>query len=62
MSEMAFLLGERVRLAESGEAGTVIARAQYQTSEASYLVRYRAGDGRQVEAWWGESALRSELK
>jgi hypothetical protein len=50
-------LGARVSLAKSGETGEVIARAEYQTTEDSYLVRYMAADGRQVEQWWGESAL-----
>lgn len=53
-----FALAERVSLAESDESGEVIACAQYLYCERQYLVRYCAGDGRQVEAWWGESALR----
>lgn len=52
-----FGLFDRVKLSESGEQGIVIGRAEYTTSEHSYLVRYRAGDGRQTECWWGESAL-----
>ncbi|MDP3853174.1 hypothetical protein [Phenylobacterium sp.] len=39
------------------ENGEVIGRAEYLTSEPSYYVRYVAGDGRLVEAWWSESAL-----
>ena len=54
---MKFQLNQRVRLAESDEEGTIIARAEFETSEPSYSVRYKAGDGRQTEAWWGESAL-----
>lgn len=48
----------RVSLRESGETGLVIGRAEYVNSEPHYLVRYKAGDGRQVEGWWGESALK----
>jgi hypothetical protein len=59
METFAFELKQIVRLIESNETGTVIGRAQYVVSEASYLVRYKAGDGRQVEGWWGESALTS---
>lgn len=50
-------LGHKVLIAVSGESGDVIGRAEYTTSEVSYLVRYRAGDGRAVEAWWQEDAL-----
>lgn len=53
-----FGLGERVALVESDESGEVIAYAQYLYNERQYLVRYCAGDGRQVEAWWAESALK----
>lgn len=57
MSDFKYKLGQTVRLSASEERGHIIARAEYLTCEASYYVRYRAGDGRQVEAWWGESAL-----
>jgi hypothetical protein len=50
-------LGARVKLKESDEEGEVIGRAEYQTSEDAYYVRYKAADGRQVSDWWGESAL-----
>jgi hypothetical protein len=46
-----------VRLVLSNEAGVIIGRAEYLESEPSYYVRYKAADGRQVEAWWGESAI-----
>ena len=52
-------LKQAVTIAASGEAGEVIARAEYITSESSYLVRYQAADGRATEAWWQESALAS---
>jgi hypothetical protein len=53
-----FELKARVQMVETEEVGTVIGRAEYTHSERAYLVRYKAGDGRQVESWWGESALR----
>jgi hypothetical protein len=53
-----FAIGEDVELKNSDESGIVIGRAEFETSENQYLVRYMAGDGRQVENWWGESALR----
>lgn len=53
-----FNLKAGVRIACSGEVGQVIGRAEYSTtSTASYLVRYKASDGRAVEAWWTEDAL-----
>jgi hypothetical protein len=52
-----FILDASVAIAVSGEQGTVIARAEYLNAENHYLVRYKAADGRAVEAWWGESAL-----
>lgn len=52
-----FELKQAVTIAASGEAGEVIGRAEYTTSESSYLVRYQAADGRATEAWWQESAL-----
>ncbi len=33
-------------------------RAEFAQDEPSYKLRYKAGDGRQVEQWWGQSALR----
>jgi len=57
MDELNFELGQLVRLVRSGEEGEVIGRAEYAASEPSYYVRYAAADGRQVEQWWGESAL-----
>jgi hypothetical protein len=53
----AFKLGQRVTIAESGETGEVIGRAHYTYADPSYLIRYRAGDGRAVESWWTEDAL-----
>jgi len=55
--DLKFALGQLVRLVRSNEEGEVIGRAEYTTSEPCYYVRYRAGDDRQTECWWGESAL-----
>lgn len=52
-----FGLRQHLKIDASGETGEVIGRADYSYSECSYLLRYRAGDGRAVEAWWTESAL-----
>lgn len=57
MSNFTFSLGQTVQLKESDETGTVLGRSDYQNSESCYLVRYRAADGRQCEAWWGESGI-----
>ncbi len=52
-----FELKQIVRLVESEETGTVVGRAEYTDSPPTYLVRYRAADGRQVEEWWRTGAL-----
>jgi hypothetical protein len=52
-----FELTSPVMVQVSGEAGEVIGRAQYTAMENQYWVRYKAADGRAVEAWWAESAL-----
>jgi hypothetical protein len=52
-----FKLNDKVELSESGEVGTVVGRAHYTNCNPNYLVRYAAGDGRQVEDWWAEDAL-----
>lgn len=54
-----FSLGQQVEIAVSGESGEVIARAEYATSCNSYLVRYKASDGRATVAWWDEDSLRA---
>ncbi|PDT77221.1 hypothetical protein [Bradyrhizobium sp. C9] len=46
-----------VKMVESNEQGTVIGRAEFESHCNSYQVRYRAGDGRQVEAWFDEPAI-----
>lgn len=52
-----FELGQIVALAASGETGHIIGRAEYTYANDSYLVRYKAADGRQTEAWWSEDAI-----
>jgi hypothetical protein len=52
-----FEMKQVVKMVESEETGTVIARAEYAACENQYRVRYKAADGRQVENWWDESAI-----
>ncbi len=52
-----FELGERVVIVPSAEGGKIVGRAEYTNSANSYLIRYRAADGRAVEQWWPEDAL-----
>lgn len=52
-----FDLKSSVKIVCSGEFGEIIARAQYADGEDQYLIRYKAGDGRAVEAWWGVTAI-----
>jgi len=54
-----FNLGEKVTVEVSGETGEVLGRAEYTTAANNYLIRYRCADGRAVEAWWQEDALRT---
>ena len=57
MNSWQFSLEQAVILKFSREVGVVIGRAEYMSMEDQYLLRYKAADGRQVEAWWGASAL-----
>ena len=57
VSDFEFELNDEVIISVSGEEGEIIGRAEYLSSENTYLVRYQAADGRAVEAWWQESAL-----
>lgn len=57
MDKFKFALGASVKLRCSEETGTVIGRAEYTNREPAYWVLYKAGDGRQVENWWDESAI-----
>lgn len=52
-----FPLGASVLIGASGEVAQVIGAATYKFSEDSYLLRYKAADGRAVEQWWADSAL-----
>lgn len=52
-----FELKQVVKIAESGERGTIVARAEYVYAEPSYFVRYTNGTGNCVENWWTETAL-----
>ncbi len=55
---MKFALCAPVTIKVSGETGEVTARAEYASrAEPTYLVRYKAADGRATEQWWDESAL-----
>lgn len=60
MDQFLFSLNSTVRICVSNESGVVVGRAQYSAAENSYLIRYKAGDGRAVEAWWAESALEQD--
>lgn len=53
-----FELGDKVKLVTSDEQGEVIGRSEFSNGSCpSYLVRYKAGDGRQNEVWWNSDAL-----
>ena len=58
MSIFKFGLNETVDMTESEERGTVIGRAEYTNKEPQYLIRYVAADGRQVESWWDQDAIK----
>ena len=57
MSPFNFNLADRLVVSCSGETGDVLSRSESTTSEPQYLLRYKAADGRTVEAWWTQSAL-----
>jgi hypothetical protein len=50
-------LGDEVMIETSNTPAQVIGRAEYLTSEPSYLLRYTDGTGSPVENWWTQSAL-----
>lgn len=56
-SSFKYGLKQVVKMRESEETGTIVGRAEYTDSNPTYLVRYKAGDGRQVQSWWEESAI-----
>lgn len=39
------------------EEGEVVGRSEYAAARNSYLVRFKAGDGRQIEDWFTEAAI-----
>lgn len=55
--EFKFSLGQKVKLALSGESGDVVGRAQYLNANNNYYVRYVDAHGVQRESWWSEEAL-----
>jgi hypothetical protein len=57
MNGFTFSMNQTVKISASGETGSIIARAEYAVGGNSYLLRYKAADGRAVESWWNESAL-----
>lgn len=52
-----FDLKSKVKITTSDEAGEVVGRAEYPASPNSYLIRYKAADGRAVKIWWDENSL-----
>ncbi|NMW25330.1 hypothetical protein HFP05_13485 [Rhodanobacter denitrificans] len=54
-----FELNQQVSLRSSGEQGSVIGRAEYIECTPTYLIRYKAADGRAAESWWSGSALQA---
>ncbi len=59
VDECRHAIGDEIELRESHEKGVVLGVAFYAPAYGGpcYYVRYRAGDGRQVECWWNETAL-----
>ncbi|MEQ1511650.1 MAG: hypothetical protein ABL934_03115 [Lysobacteraceae bacterium] len=57
MNEFKFSLHQKVQITVSGESGEIWARSEYAHAENTYLVHYKAADGRAVRAWWDESTL-----
>ena len=57
MSEFEYEIGDRVCLKETNESGEIIGRAQYEMYPNSYLIRYKAADGRQVTFWWDVDSI-----
>jgi hypothetical protein len=56
-------IGAIVTLKASSESGVIVGRAEYGgRAENAYLIQYKAADGRQVEQWWGESAINQAIQ
>ena len=58
MNQLLFQLQDDVVITASGEHGQVIGRAEYSNSCNNYFIRYKSADGRAVEQWWPEDALK----
>lgn len=50
-------LGAAARIRVSGETGAIIGRAEYSEMGPQVMLRYKAADGRAVEAWWSIDAV-----
>lgn len=59
MMKFKFELNQVAVIEASGEAGTIIARAEYAASENMYYLRYKAANGSAQTAWWEEGALKA---
>jgi hypothetical protein len=57
-----YKIGDAVQLKGSSEHGEIIGRANFEHQDNTYLVRYRAGDGRLVETWWTDEALETKSR
>ena len=57
MSNFKFDIGQNVSLNMSDERGRVVGRAEYESSQNAYYVRYVRADGCQIEDWVVEDAL-----
>jgi hypothetical protein len=61
MTVFKFKLGEPVKIDISGEIGQVIGRTEYVATAPSYLVLFKAADGRAVTGWWEADFLSPEM-
>jgi hypothetical protein len=61
MTDRSFDFGDTAIIACSGEIGTVIGKATYPNREDSYLIHYKAADGRAQECWWEFSTLLADV-
>lgn len=61
MTKTKYSLNEKVKLKMSAEHGEVIGVCIYAEDAPRYLIRYMAGDGRQTESFWVESAIEPNL-
>ncbi len=57
MENYKFELDQSVKLKYSNESGVIIGKAKYLYSGNHYYVVYKAGDGRQITAWWEEDLI-----